>query len=65
MFVKFILNVWKNKIVPTLSEVYGATWLEFDRRDGEYNVVQTSCRAVSFNWSKYISTCPYGPQSSN
>jgi len=24
--VKFLFNVWKNKIVPTLSKVHGARW---------------------------------------
>ena len=30
MLVKFIFNVWEDKIVPTLSELHGARWPEFD-----------------------------------
>jgi len=30
VLVKFILNVWDDKIVPTLSELHGARWPGFD-----------------------------------
>jgi len=30
MLVKFIFNVWEDKIVPTLSELHGARWPGFD-----------------------------------
>jgi len=30
MLVKFIFNVWKDEIVPALSELHGARWPGFD-----------------------------------
>jgi len=30
MLVKFIFNVWEDKIVPKLSELPGASWPGFD-----------------------------------
>jgi len=30
MLVKFILNVWEDENVPTLSELHGARWPGFD-----------------------------------
>jgi len=39
--IKFIFDVWENKIVPTLPKVHDTKWLEFDGdKDGEDNVVQ-------------------------
>jgi len=35
MLVKFIFNVWENKIVPTLtlSKLHGARWPGFDSEE--------------------------------
>ena len=30
MLVKFIFNVWEDKILPTLSELHGSRWPGFD-----------------------------------
>jgi len=32
-FFKFVFNVWKNKIMPTLSEIHDVRWLEFDSEE--------------------------------
>ena len=43
--IKFIFDVWENKIVPTLPKVHDTKWLGFDgEKDGEDidNVFQTS-----------------------
>jgi len=42
-FIKFISDVWENKMVPALSKVHGARWPGFDSED---NVVQTSCGEI-------------------
>jgi len=33
MFVKFIFNIWVDKIVPTLSALHGARWPGFDSEE--------------------------------
>jgi len=49
MFIKFIFDVWENKIVPTLSKMHGARWPAFwQRRDGKDDVVQSSCGEIVY-----------------
>ena len=31
--VKFLFNVWKDKIVPRLSKMHGARWAGFDSEE--------------------------------
>jgi len=33
MLVKFIFNVWEDKIVPTLSELHSTRWPGFDSEE--------------------------------
>jgi len=33
MLVKFICNVWKDEIVPALSELHGTRWPGFDSEE--------------------------------
>ena len=51
MLVKFIFNVWEDKIVPTLSELHGSRWPGFDSEEMVKAVCISQAAAKLFIWS--------------
>jgi len=49
MLVKFIFNVWEDKIVPTLSELHGARWPGFDGEEMVNAMLFSQAAAIVLN----------------
>jgi len=49
MLVKFIFNVWEDKIVPTLSELHGASWPGFDGEEMVNAMLFSQAAAIVLN----------------